>query len=92
MSLPPAQSLALIRLKSAMPPLIARSTRSGSWQLDRIISEQQLTSTAHFDKAGLAEVGKVLGVDAILTGTIADLGSTIKILRFSAGMTNIEAR
>lgn len=48
-------------------------------QLDRVISEQKLTSSAFFDSTTLAEVGKILGVDGILTGSIADLGTEVRI-------------
>lgn len=47
--------------------------------LDRLISEQKLTSSAFFDRTSLAEMGKMLGVHAIVTGTISDLGTEIKI-------------
>lgn len=48
-------------------------------QLSRILEEQKLTSSALFDQEAIANVGKILGLDAIVTGTIADLGGEIKI-------------
>lgn len=48
-------------------------------QLSRILEEQKLTSSALFDQDAIANVGKILGLDAIVTGTIADLGNEIKI-------------
>lgn len=48
-------------------------------QLSRILEEQRLTSSALFDQEAIANIGKILGLDAIVTGTIADLGGEIKV-------------
>ncbi|MEQ1949113.1 MAG: FlgO family outer membrane protein [Bryobacteraceae bacterium] len=48
-------------------------------QLSRVLDEQKLTASNAFDEATLANVGKILGLDAMITGTIADLGTQIRI-------------
>jgi len=48
-------------------------------QLGRILDEQKLTASQHFDEATLANVGKILGLDTILTGSIADLGKVLRV-------------
>jgi len=48
-------------------------------QLGRILDEQKLTSSAFFDEKTLANVGKILGLDAVLTGSVSDLGTQIRI-------------
>lgn len=48
-------------------------------QLDRVRQEQKLTSSEFFDQESLANVGKVLGLDAVITGTIADMGKSLRI-------------
>lgn len=48
-------------------------------QLARVLKEQELTDSSLFDAASIAKIGKILGIDAIVTGSIADLGSEVKI-------------
>ncbi len=48
-------------------------------QLAKVLEEQKLTATALFDADTIAKVGEILGIQAIVTGSIADLGEEIKI-------------
>jgi len=48
-------------------------------QLVRVLKEQELTDSSLFDAASISKIGKILGIEAIVTGSIADLGSEIKI-------------
>lgn len=48
-------------------------------QLTKVLAEQQLSSSALFDADTIARVGEILGIQAIVTGSIADLGEEIKI-------------
>ncbi len=48
-------------------------------QLAKVLEEQKLTSNAIFDADTIAKVGEILGIQAIITGSIADLGEEIKI-------------
>jgi len=48
-------------------------------QLAKVLAEQSLSSSALFDAETIASVGKVLGIQAIITGTTADLGDDVKI-------------
>jgi TolB-like protein len=48
-------------------------------QLARVLREQELSDSSLFDAASIAKIGKVLGIEAIVTGSIADLGTDIKI-------------
>jgi TolB-like protein len=48
-------------------------------QLARVLKEQELTDSSLFDAASISKIGKILGIDAIVTGSIADLGSDVKI-------------
>lgn len=48
-------------------------------QLARVLEEQRLTASAIFDQNAVAEIGRVLGIDAIVTGSIADLGDVIEV-------------
>lgn len=47
--------------------------------LNKVISEQKLSLKGPFDQNSVQQLGKILGVDAIVTGTITDLGSALKI-------------
>lgn len=47
--------------------------------LDRLLGEQKLQQTGAIDPATAKEVGKVAGVDAIVTGTVTDLQSSVGI-------------
>lgn len=48
-------------------------------QLIKVLNEQSLTASALFDSETIANVGEILGIEAIVTGTIADLGDDVKI-------------
>ena len=48
-------------------------------QLKKIMAEQKLGSTGLFDPETIAAVGKMLGIQAIVTGSIADLGTDVRI-------------
>ena len=48
-------------------------------QLARVLKEQQLTESGLFDADSIAKIGKMLGIEAIITGSIADLGADVKI-------------
>lgn len=48
-------------------------------QLVKVLEEQKLTSSSLFEAGSIASVGKVLGIQAIVTGSMADLGDEIKI-------------
>ncbi len=47
--------------------------------LSQILKEQNLGMTGLLDASSAAQVGKMAGVDAIVTGTLSDLGTTIRI-------------
>jgi curli biogenesis system outer membrane secretion channel CsgG len=47
--------------------------------LEKILKEQQLSMTGLLDEASARQLGKLLGVDAICSGTITDLSNTIKV-------------
>jgi len=48
-------------------------------QLQRVLEEQKLTASALFDESTIAAVGKALGIQAIVTGSISDLGSEVRV-------------
>lgn len=48
-------------------------------QLRKVLLEQKLDASGLFEPEAIAKVGRLLGVDAIVTGTVADLGSEIDI-------------
>lgn len=48
-------------------------------QLARVLKEQELSDSSLFDADSIARIGKILGIEAIVTGSIADLGTDIKI-------------
>jgi TolB-like protein len=48
-------------------------------QLARVLDEQKLTMTGLIDASTLASVGKILGIEALVTGSITDLGNEVKI-------------
>src|SRR5216684_3503107 len=50
-------------------------------QLNKIIAEQKLTLTGLVDPASAQKLGRVLGVDSIVFGSISDLVKTLKIMR-----------
>ena len=47
--------------------------------LNKIIKEQELGMSGYIDDESAISIGKILGVEAIVTGSITDLGSSIKI-------------
>ncbi|MDZ7305522.1 MAG: CsgG/HfaB family protein [candidate division KSB1 bacterium] len=47
--------------------------------LSKVIAEHKLTLSGFVDPNAAKELGKLLGVDAIATGTITDLDATVKI-------------
>jgi TolB-like protein len=47
--------------------------------LNKVIQEHKLSLTGIIDQATAKELGKIIGVDAIVTGTITDFGKTAKI-------------
>ncbi len=47
--------------------------------LNKVLEEQNLGMTGLVDVSSAARVGKMLGVEAIVTGTITDLGQSIRI-------------
>ncbi len=47
--------------------------------LNKVLEEQNLGMSGLIDATSAAQIGKVLGVDAIVTGTITDMGNMIRI-------------
>jgi len=47
--------------------------------LNKIIEEQKLSLSGMVDPQSAKEIGKILGVDAIVSGTVTDLGNSLKI-------------
>jgi len=48
-------------------------------QLARVLQEQELTDSSLFDAQSISKIGKILGIEAIVTGSIADLGTDVKV-------------
>lgn len=69
-------------------------TGSGSFdvverrELARVMKEQKLQSTGSLDRTSIAKIGKLLGVEAIVTGSIASWGKAIKINARMIGVEN----
>ena len=65
--------------------LITRLYRSGSFQvverrlLNKVITEQELSLSGLVDSNSAQKLGQILGVDAIATGSITDLGDVLKL-------------
>jgi len=65
--------------------LTTRLFRSGSFEvierqlLSKVLQEQQLTLTGILDAESAVKLGKLLGVQAIASGTITDLGESLKV-------------
>jgi len=65
--------------------LTTRLFRTGKFQIierqliNKIIEEQKLSATGLIDESTASKLGQLLGVDAITTGTIADLNTSVKI-------------
>jgi len=47
--------------------------------LNQVIKEQKLTLSGIVDPASAKQLGRVLGVDAIVSGSITDLGKTLRV-------------
>ncbi len=47
--------------------------------LNKVIAEQKLTLTGTFDQSSARQLGRLLGVDAICSGTVGDLGQRLKV-------------
>ncbi|TVQ17625.1 MAG: hypothetical protein EA361_02190 [Bacteroidetes bacterium] len=47
--------------------------------LNKVLEEQNLGMSGLIDASSAAQIGKILGVDAIVTGTITDMGNMIRI-------------
>jgi len=47
--------------------------------LNKIIKEHRLSYTHFFDEESVKEIGKLLGVDAIASGSVTDLGRSVKV-------------
>lgn len=47
--------------------------------IKQIIDEHKLNTSGFIDEGTVKEFGRILGVDAICTGTVTDLDSTVKI-------------
>lgn len=48
-------------------------------QLQKVLKEQKLSASSLFDAETIEELGRILGIEALVTGSIADLGESIKI-------------
>jgi TolB-like protein len=47
--------------------------------LNKVVAEQKLSVTGMIDQTSAQKLGKLLGVDAIASGTVTDLGKTLRI-------------
>lgn len=47
--------------------------------LEKVLKEQKLGLTGFFEPGSIKKIGKILGVDAIVSGTITDLGISLKV-------------
>lgn len=66
--------------------LITRLVNSGKFEdvverrlLTKVISEHKLSLTEIVDPSSAKQLGKILGVDAIVSGTVSDLGNSLKV-------------
>lgn len=48
-------------------------------QLQRVLQEHQLSASGLLDAGTIASLGKILGIEALITGSIADLGPEVKV-------------
>jgi len=53
--------------------------------LDKIVSEQNLSNSDRFDSSSAAKIGRLLGVDAIITGSITQFGRDDKSTNIGGG-------
>jgi TolB-like protein len=51
----------------------------GRRQLMKVLDEQKLTTSGLLDAKAMDSVGKILGIEAIATGSITDLGNNVKV-------------
>jgi TolB-like protein len=47
--------------------------------LNKVLEEYKLTSTGIIDQSSAKQLGSILGIDAIASGTISDLGNSVKV-------------
>lgn len=47
--------------------------------LARVLEEQKLTSSSLFEPGAIEKLGQILGIDTLVTGSIADLGAFMKL-------------
>jgi curli biogenesis system outer membrane secretion channel CsgG len=47
--------------------------------LARVLREQELTDSSLFDAESISRIGKILGIEALVTGSLADLGTEVKV-------------
>lgn len=47
--------------------------------LTRVLREQELTDSSLFDAESIARIGKMLGIEALVTGSLADMGTEVKV-------------
>lgn len=47
--------------------------------LSKLLKEQGFTQTGFVDPSTAAKMGKLLGVDVLISGTVADLGTSVKV-------------
>jgi len=65
--------------------LITRIFTSGKFEvvernlLQKVLEEQQLGMTGYIDQQTAISLGQILGVEAIITGSLTDLGKNVKI-------------
>ncbi len=65
--------------------LIARLFRTGKFKvierhfLNKVIEEHKLSYTHFFDEKSVRDIGRFLGVDAIASGSVTDLGNSVKV-------------
>lgn len=48
-------------------------------QLQRVLQEHRLSASGLLDATTIASLGKILGIEALITGSIADLGPEVKV-------------
>ncbi len=63
-------------LASLEPPRFEVIERS---QLAKVLAEQKLSESSLLDPETVVEIGKILGIQGIVTGSLADLGATVRV-------------
>lgn len=63
-------------LASLEPPRFEVVERS---QLAKVLAEQKLSESSLLDPETVVRIGKILGIQGIVTGTLADLGATVRV-------------